>query len=147
MLRQVLVVDDMSVIRHLLMEIMKRLDFERSGASKGRVALDLLARKKFDLVLCDWCTRIPVVKKGKMNQAGFSDYAPHASRYYQPDRDPTPPVFTGFISLRWLILGVVLVNLVVTAIGVQALLHSRQRSFEQVQGVGALLGISNISMD
>ena len=44
-----------------------------------------------------------------------------------------PPVFTGFISLRWLILGVVLVNLVVTAIGVQALLHSRQRSFEQVQ--------------
>ena len=52
--RQVLVVDDMSVIRHLLMEIMKRLNFECAGASNGRVALDLLSRKKFDLVLCDW---------------------------------------------------------------------------------------------
>jgi two-component system chemotaxis response regulator CheY len=49
-----LVVDDMSVIRQLLMAILKHLDFECQGASNGRVALDLLARRKFDLVLCDW---------------------------------------------------------------------------------------------
>lgn len=48
-----------------------------------------------------------------------------------PDQKNT--AFTSFISPRWLILGVVLVNLVVTAIGVQALLHSRQRTLEQVQ--------------
>ena len=50
-----------------------------------------------------------------------------------PNATQRIPVFTGFISPRWLILGVVLVNLVVTAIGVQALLHSRQRTLEQVQ--------------
>lgn len=52
--KQALVVDDMSVIRQLLMAILKHLDFECQGASNGRVALDLLAKRKFDLVLCDW---------------------------------------------------------------------------------------------
>jgi two-component system chemotaxis response regulator CheY len=52
--KQALVVDDMSVIRQLLMAILKHIGFECLGASNGSVALDLLAKRKFDLVLCDW---------------------------------------------------------------------------------------------
>ena len=52
--RKALVIDDMSVMRHILMVILKNHGFEAVGASEGRVALDLLARRKFDLVLCDW---------------------------------------------------------------------------------------------
>jgi len=49
-----MVIDDMAVIRQLLMAILKDLDFECIGASNGRVALDLLSKRKVDLVLCDW---------------------------------------------------------------------------------------------
>lgn len=52
--KQAMVIDDMAVIRQLLMAILKDLDFECIGASNGRVALDLLSKRKVDLVLCDW---------------------------------------------------------------------------------------------
>ena len=52
--KQAMVIDDMAVIRQLLMTILKDLDFECIGASNGRVALDLLSKRKVDLVLCDW---------------------------------------------------------------------------------------------
>lgn len=49
-----LVIDDMAVMRHSLMMILKHHGFETTGASEGRVALDLLARRRYDLILCDW---------------------------------------------------------------------------------------------
>ena len=52
--RMILVVDDMSSVRHILMVLLKGEGHDAVGASNGRVALDLLARRKYDLVLCDW---------------------------------------------------------------------------------------------
>lgn len=49
-----LVVDDMSVIRQLLMGLLKHQGFECIGVSNGGVALDQLKKRKYDLVLCDW---------------------------------------------------------------------------------------------
>ena len=52
--KRVLVVDDMATIRHILMVLLKNEGFECAGASNGRVALDMLSKRGFDLVLCDW---------------------------------------------------------------------------------------------
>ncbi|MCK6411612.1 MAG: response regulator [Azonexus sp.] len=52
--RRALIVDDLNVIRHILMLTLKNHGFEVMGASEGRVALDWLAKRRFDLILCDW---------------------------------------------------------------------------------------------
>ncbi|MFH1660879.1 MAG: response regulator with CheY-like receiver AAA-type ATPase and DNA-binding domain [Rhodocyclaceae bacterium] len=52
--KKVLVVDDMSAIRQVIMAHLKSVGCEPLGVSNGRVALDLLARRPFDLVLSDW---------------------------------------------------------------------------------------------
>ena len=52
--KRVLVVDDMATLRHILMVLLKNEGFESAGASNGRVALDMLSKRSFDLVLCDW---------------------------------------------------------------------------------------------
>jgi two-component system chemotaxis response regulator CheY len=52
--KKVLVVDDMSAIRQVIMAHLKSVGCEPLGVSNGRVALDLLARHPFDLVLSDW---------------------------------------------------------------------------------------------
>ena len=52
--KKVLVVDDMSAIRQVVMAHLKSVGCEPLGVSNGRVALDLLARRPFDLVLSDW---------------------------------------------------------------------------------------------
>lgn len=52
--KRALVVDDMATIRHILMTMLKNEGCECAGASNGAVALELLARKSFHLVLCDW---------------------------------------------------------------------------------------------
>lgn len=52
--KKVLVVDDMSAIRQVIMAHLKSVGCEPLGVSNGRVALDLLARRQFDLVLSDW---------------------------------------------------------------------------------------------
>lgn len=52
--KKVLVVDDMSAIRQVIMAHLRNVGCEPMGVSNGRVALDLLARHKFDLVLSDW---------------------------------------------------------------------------------------------
>lgn len=52
--KKVLVVDDMTAIRQVIMAHLKSVGCEPLGVSNGRVALDLLARRPFDLVLSDW---------------------------------------------------------------------------------------------
>lgn len=52
--KKVLVVDDMSAIRQVIMAHLKSIGCEPLGVSNGRVALDLLASRSFDLVLSDW---------------------------------------------------------------------------------------------
>ncbi|MGB4063372.1 MAG: response regulator [Azonexus sp.] len=52
--KKVLVVDDMTAIRQVIMAHLKSVGCEPLGVSSGRVALDLLARRPFDLVLSDW---------------------------------------------------------------------------------------------
>ncbi|NTV69841.1 MAG: response regulator [Azonexaceae bacterium] len=52
--KKVLVVDDMTAIRQVIMAHLKNVGCEPLGVSNGRVALDLLARRQFDLVLSDW---------------------------------------------------------------------------------------------
>lgn len=52
--KKVLVVDDMTSIRQVIMAHLKSVGCESMGVSNGRVALDLLARRRFDLVLSDW---------------------------------------------------------------------------------------------
>lgn len=52
--KKVLVVDDMTAIRQVIMAHLKSVGCEPLGVSNGRVALDLLARRRFDLVLSDW---------------------------------------------------------------------------------------------
>lgn len=52
--KKVLVVDDMTSIRQVIMAHLKSVGCEPMGVSNGRVALDLLARRRFDLVLSDW---------------------------------------------------------------------------------------------
>lgn len=52
--KKVLVVDDMSAIRQVIMAHLKSVGCEPLGVSNGRVALDMLARRPFDLVLSDW---------------------------------------------------------------------------------------------
>ena len=52
--KRALVVDDMATIRHILMAILKNEGCECAGASNGAVALELLSRRTFHVVLCDW---------------------------------------------------------------------------------------------
>ena len=52
--KKVLVVDDMTSIRQVIMAHLKSVGCEPMGVSNGRVALDMLARHRFDLVLSDW---------------------------------------------------------------------------------------------
>jgi two-component system chemotaxis response regulator CheY len=52
--RRVLVVDDMTSIRSVVMALLKSEGYEAFGAGNGQAALDLLSKKQFDLVLSDW---------------------------------------------------------------------------------------------
>ena len=52
--RRVLVVDDMASIRSVVMALLKSEGYEAFGAGNGQAALDLLAKRQFDLVLSDW---------------------------------------------------------------------------------------------
>ena len=52
--RRILVVDDMTSIRSVVLALLKSEGFEAMGAGSGQAALDLLSKKQFDLVLSDW---------------------------------------------------------------------------------------------
>lgn len=52
--RRILVVDDMTSIRSVVLALLKSEGFEAMGAGSGQSALDLLSKKQFDLVLSDW---------------------------------------------------------------------------------------------
>lgn len=57
-MRNLLVVDDDRVTRHLLITVLKRAGFSVAGAANGAAALDRLRRKEYDLVLLDvWMPR------------------------------------------------------------------------------------------
>lgn len=50
-----LVVDDMGSMRDLVCTIMKEIGFSKiSTACNGREACQMIAQKKFDLIVCDW---------------------------------------------------------------------------------------------
>ncbi len=50
---KILVVDDEPVVRDLTVEILRRSGYEPHGVDSARVALDLLARETYDLVVTD----------------------------------------------------------------------------------------------
>lgn len=52
---EVLVVDDFATMRRILKNILRQIGFTNiSEADDGKGALNMLRKKKFDLVLCDW---------------------------------------------------------------------------------------------
>lgn len=52
---EVLVVDDFATMRRILKNILRQLGFTNiSEADDGKNALNMLKKKKFDLILCDW---------------------------------------------------------------------------------------------
>ena len=52
--KRVLVVDDMGSIRQVISALLKDSGYECVQASGGALALDLMKKTKFDLVLSDW---------------------------------------------------------------------------------------------
>ncbi|WP_374265322.1 response regulator [Zoogloea sp.] len=52
--RRVLVVDDMNAVRSVICALLKNEGYEALAAASGQLALDLLAKGRFDLVLSDW---------------------------------------------------------------------------------------------
>ncbi len=52
---EVLVVDDFATMRRILKNILRQIGFTNiSEADDGKDALNMLKKKKFDLILCDW---------------------------------------------------------------------------------------------
>ena len=52
--KRVLVVDDMGSIREVITALLKASGYETAQASSGILALELMKKTKFDLVLSDW---------------------------------------------------------------------------------------------
>lgn len=52
--KRVLVVDDMSSIRQVIVTLLKASGYETADAGSGELALQLMQKSKFDLVLSDW---------------------------------------------------------------------------------------------
>jgi two-component system chemotaxis response regulator CheY len=52
--KRVLVVDDMGSIRQVITALLKAAGCEAEQASSGALALELMKKSKFDLVLSDW---------------------------------------------------------------------------------------------
>ncbi len=54
---KVLIVDDSTVMRSVLTDILKRIGFSEQnimGAANGQEGVDTVAKEKFDLILLDW---------------------------------------------------------------------------------------------
>ena len=52
--KRVLIVDDMGSIRQVISALLKASGYETTQASSGALALELMKKTKFDLVLSDW---------------------------------------------------------------------------------------------
>ncbi|MEN9482120.1 MAG: hypothetical protein RLZZ298_3515 [Pseudomonadota bacterium] len=52
--KRVLVVDDMGSIREVITALLKASGYETAQASSGILALELMKKTQFDLVLSDW---------------------------------------------------------------------------------------------
>jgi CheY-like chemotaxis protein len=57
--KAILVIDDQDGIRRALARLLSRDGHEVETAAKGRIALDQLQNRPYDLILCDW--RMPVL--------------------------------------------------------------------------------------
>jgi two-component system nitrogen regulation response regulator NtrX len=53
MAKKILIIDDEKSIRHTLRDILEYEKYEIDEAENGKVGLDLLIKKEFDIVLCD----------------------------------------------------------------------------------------------
>ena len=53
-MKQLLVVDDMDVMRSVVSSIARDCDFDVTQASNGEQALQALAMRRFDAILSDW---------------------------------------------------------------------------------------------
>lgn len=53
MAKKILIIDDEKSIRHTLRDILEYEKYEIEEAENGKVGLDLLSQKEFDIVLCD----------------------------------------------------------------------------------------------
>ncbi len=54
---KVLIVDDSSVMRSVLTDILKRIGFSETnitGATNGQEAVDIVVKSQFDIILLDW---------------------------------------------------------------------------------------------
>jgi two-component system response regulator FlrC len=56
---RILVVEDESMLRETLVQILNMSDLDATGAENGKIALDLLNQQSFDLVLSD--VQMPVM--------------------------------------------------------------------------------------
>lgn len=52
--KRILIVDDMGSIRQVIAALLKDSGYETAQASSGALALELLKKTQFDLVLSDW---------------------------------------------------------------------------------------------
>jgi CheY-like chemotaxis protein len=50
---RVLVVDDLFTNRHLLRELLKKMDYSFTMAENGKEAIEILSREPFDIILMD----------------------------------------------------------------------------------------------
>ncbi len=67
-----LTVDDSSVVRKVIIKMLKELNFEAMEASNGKEALELCSKRKPDFILLDWnmpvMNGIEFVKEFKKNE-------------------------------------------------------------------------------
>ncbi len=67
-----LTVDDSSVVRKVIIKMLKELNFESMEASNGKEALELCSKRKPDFILLDWnmpvMNGIEFVKEFKKNE-------------------------------------------------------------------------------